>query len=106
MHSLTNQIISSFLEYGEDSIIAIGALVCKDDSAIATLKSSGIDTMAKLDGKKYASYAARFEGRIVQKMIQHAGGTGDYQELSPEKLGSFAFIVLSVFPVSLQSHSC
>ena len=31
---------------------------------------------AALDGKKYASYGARFEGRIVRKMIEHDGGRG------------------------------
>ena len=39
-----------------------------DTSAIVTLKSSGIDRPALLDGKRYASYAARFEGRIVQEV--------------------------------------
>ena len=39
-------------------------------SAVVTLKSSGLDRPAKLDNTVYASYAARYEGRIVQKMIQ------------------------------------
>jgi len=38
-------------------------------------------------GCRYASYAARFEGRIVQKMIQHDGGTGDFIEDTPPMLG-------------------
>lgn len=61
---------------------AVAALLQEDDSAIVTLGSSGIDRPAKLDGKKYASYAARFEGRIVQKMIQNDGGTGNYLEIA------------------------
>ncbi len=85
----SESVISSFIEHGQDGVVAIAALVVKDDSAIATLAKSGIDTMAKLDGKRYASYSARFEGRIVQSMIKHAGGSGVYQELSPEKLGVF-----------------
>lgn len=85
----SESVISSFIEHGQDGIVAIAALIVSDDSAIVTLKSSGIDTMAKLDGKRYASYSARFEGRIVQSMIKHAGGAGVYEELSPEKLGVF-----------------
>jgi ABC-type nitrate/sulfonate/bicarbonate transport system substrate-binding protein len=80
-------VISNYLQ--DKSIIAVAALNQNDDSAIVTLKSSGIDTMAKMDGKRYASYSARFEGRIVQRMIQYAGGSGNYQELSPAKLGVF-----------------
>jgi NitT/TauT family transport system substrate-binding protein len=40
-------------------LVAVAALLQNNQSAIVTLKSSGIDRPAKLDGKKYASYAAR-----------------------------------------------
>lgn len=70
-----------------DSIVAVGALLQDDDSAIVTTKASGIDSMKKLQGKRYASYAARYEGRIVQSMIKYAGGNGEYIECTPEKLG-------------------
>jgi hypothetical protein len=43
----------------------------------------------QLDGKRYASYAARFEGRIVQQMLKADGGSGDYQELALPMLGVF-----------------
>ena len=59
----------------------------RNTSAIVTLRSSGIDAPRKLDGKTYASYAARFEGRIVQKMIQADGGKGDFAEATPPMLG-------------------
>ncbi len=39
---------------------AIATLLEEDTSAIVTLKSSGIDAPSKLDGKIYASYAARW----------------------------------------------
>ncbi|KAL4444363.1 hypothetical protein ABPG75_012100 [Micractinium tetrahymenae] len=68
---------------------AVAAVLQKDTSAIVTLKSSGIDRPAKLEGKRYASYAARFEGRIVQEMIRADGGSGDYQELALPMLGVF-----------------
>lgn len=35
----------------------------------------------------YASYAARFEGRIVQSMIRNDGGTGEFQEKVLPMLG-------------------
>ena len=67
---------------------AVAALLHdRNTSAIVTLRSSGIDAPRKLDGKTYASYAARFEGRIVQKMIQADGGKGDFAEATPPMLG-------------------
>lgn len=73
---------------GRPSLKAVAALMCdRNTSAIVTLKSSGINSPKDLDGKRYASYAARFEGRIVQKMIQADGGKGDYIEDTPPMLG-------------------
>jgi ABC-type nitrate/sulfonate/bicarbonate transport system substrate-binding protein len=60
---------------------AVAALLQAQTSAIVTLQSSGIDRPSKLDGKVYASYAARYEGRIVQRLIQADGGAGEYQEV-------------------------
>lgn len=60
---------------------AVAAMQQKQTAAIVTLKSSGIDRPAKLDGKAYASYAARYEGRIVQKLLQADGGSGEYVEV-------------------------
>lgn len=77
----------------KDAIVAVGALLQEDDSAIVTTKASGIDSMKKLQGKRYASYAARYEGRIVQSMIKYAGGNGDYIECTPEKLGIWKTIL-------------
>lgn len=56
-------------------------------SAIVTLSSSGRSRPRELDGCRYASYAARFEGRIVQKLIQNDGGKGDFVEDTPPMLG-------------------
>mmetsp|Transcript_22254 Transcript_22254/g.58094 ORF Transcript_22254/g.58094 Transcript_22254/m.58094 type:complete len:364 (+) Transcript_22254:755-1846(+) len=62
-------------------LTAVAALLQTQTSAIVTLASSGIDRPAKLDGKVYASYAARYEGRIVQKLVQADGGGGEYVEV-------------------------
>jgi len=37
--------------------------------------------------QKYASYGARFEGRIVQKLIQADGGKGVFEEVVSPMLG-------------------
>jgi ABC-type nitrate/sulfonate/bicarbonate transport system substrate-binding protein len=68
-------------------LVAVAALQAKTTSAVVTLKSSGRDTPAKLDGANYASYGARYEGRIVQELIKKAGGTGVYTESVPPMLG-------------------
>eukprot|EP00242_Pyramimonas_sp_CCMP2087_P013086 CAMPEP_0198210802 /NCGR_PEP_ID=MMETSP1445-20131203/22452_1 /TAXON_ID=36898 /ORGANISM="Pyramimonas sp., Strain CCMP2087" /LENGTH=188 /DNA_ID=CAMNT_0043884957 /DNA_START=230 /DNA_END=792 /DNA_ORIENTATION=- len=65
----------------------VAAVLQAQTSAIVTLKSSGLERPAALDGKIYASYAARFEGRIVQQMIRNDGGKGDFQEQVPPMLG-------------------
>lgn len=46
-----------------------------------------LTTPAKLDGTRYASYGARYEGREVQELIRAAGGRGDFIETVPEMLG-------------------
>jgi len=72
---------------------AIGALLQDDATCIATLKSSGIDRPAKLDGQTYASYAARFEGRIIKCMIQYDGGKGSFIEYVPDKLDTWGIFL-------------
>ena len=54
-------------------LVAVAALQQRTTSAIVTLKASGRDTPAKLDGATYASYGARYEGRIVQALIKKGG---------------------------------
>ena len=67
--------------------IAVYAILQKDLSCIATLKSSGITRSADLAGKKYASYAARYEDKIVQEMIKEDGSLNEVNCIYPEKLG-------------------
>lgn len=66
---------------------AVFAILQKDLSCIATLATSGIERPAQLDGKTYASYKARYEDRIVQRMVMNDGGTGALEWSYPEKLG-------------------
>ena len=44
------------------------------------IADSGISRPKELSGKRYASYGARYEGRIVQQMIKNDGGDGEYIE--------------------------
>lgn len=67
--------------------VAIYAILQKDLSSIATLKSSNIVSPKLLDGKIYASYKARYEDHIVKEMIKNAGGKGDLTIVYPDKLG-------------------
>lgn len=67
--------------------VAIYAILQKDLSSIATLKSSDVISPKSLDGKIYASYKARYEDHIVKEMIKNAGGKGDLNIVYPDKLG-------------------
>lgn len=67
--------------------VALYAILQKDLSCIATLSSSGLSRPAHLAGKKYASYAARYEDKIVQEMIKEDGGLNEVNCIYPEKLG-------------------
>lgn len=78
---------------GRPALKAIAAILQEQTSAIVTTKASGLSRPRDLDGKVYASYAARFEGRIVQKMIMADGGRGDFEESTPPMLGIFDTIL-------------
>mmetsp|Transcript_122090 Transcript_122090/g.352908 ORF Transcript_122090/g.352908 Transcript_122090/m.352908 type:complete len:356 (-) Transcript_122090:163-1230(-) len=79
---------------GRPQLKAVAALLRdRNTSAIVTLKSSGRARPKDLDGCRYASYAARFEGRIVQRMIQADGGAGEYTEDTPPMLGIWNSLV-------------
>ncbi|MEM9339107.1 MAG: ABC transporter substrate-binding protein [Bacteroidota bacterium] len=66
---------------------AVAAIYQEDLSAIVTLKQSGIEAPAQLDGKSYASYQARYEDEIVKQMIVNDGGAGTINVAYPSKLG-------------------
>jgi ABC-type nitrate/sulfonate/bicarbonate transport system substrate-binding protein len=57
-------------------LVAVAALVQGSTSAICTLAGSGIDRPSQLAGKRYASYAGRFEDAIVARMVSNDGGDG------------------------------
>ena len=78
---------------GRPHLKAVAAILQKQTSAIVTTKQSGLARPRDLDGRVYASYAARFEGRIVQRMIINDGGSGAFVEETPPMLGIFDTIL-------------
>jgi len=67
--------------------IAVFAILQEDISSIVSLKSSNLDSPKLLDGKKYASYKARYEDHIVKEMIKNDRGEGTIEITYPDKLG-------------------
>lgn len=67
--------------------IAVAALLQEDLSSIVTLKSSNIDRPRALENHIYASYKARYEDKIVKKMITNDNGSELLQIIYPDKLG-------------------
>lgn len=67
--------------------LAIYAILQEDLSSVVTLKSSKLDRPKLLDGKRYASYKARYEDAIIKEMIKNDGGLGNIQIDYPDKLG-------------------
>lgn len=59
----------------------------EDVSAIATIESNNILRPKHLDDRSYASYKARYEDKIVKKMIINDGGKGNLKIFYPERLG-------------------
>ncbi|GAX28225.1 hypothetical protein FisN_27Hu127 [Fistulifera solaris] len=57
-------------------LVAVAALLQGSTSAICTLQSSGIDTPAKLQGRRFASHWGRFSDAMVRTMVNNAGGDG------------------------------
>jgi len=70
-------------ESSKPRLQAVAAVLQGSTSAIATLKSSGIDTPAMLAGKRYASYVGRFEDAIVAQMVTNSGGDGTAVDFHP-----------------------
>lgn len=76
---------------------AIATIYKQDVSAIAVTETSRVNSPKDLDGKKYASYQARYEDFIVKKMIVNDGGKGDLALLYPAKLGIWNTLLNTTF---------
>ena len=83
----TESIISYRTKEKPFGLKGIATIFQEDVSAIAVRSDKGIQSPKELDGKRYASYKARYEDAIVKQMIRNDGGEGAIGTAYPEKLG-------------------
>jgi ABC-type nitrate/sulfonate/bicarbonate transport system substrate-binding protein len=83
----TESLISYRTKSKPFKLLAVGTIFQKDASAIVALQKSGIKRPADLANKNYASYKAKYEDAIVQKMAEADGSPEKIKITYPEKLG-------------------
>lgn len=89
----TESILSYKTKKKKFDMIGIAAIYKEDLSAIAVKKDLKIGSPKKLDNMSYASYNAKYEDKIIQKMIINDGGKGKIKIAYPSKLGIWNTIV-------------
>jgi ABC-type nitrate/sulfonate/bicarbonate transport system substrate-binding protein len=57
-------------------LVSIAAVIQHNTSALVSLKSSGLDTVASLDGKRYAGFGAPYEQPVIDQVMS-CGGVGN-----------------------------
>lgn len=93
----TESIISYRTKEKPSAMIAVASILQEDLSAIAVKANSTVQSPKDLDGKRYASYKARYEDGIVKEMIRNDGGNGDLKIEYPDKLGIWQTVVNDSF---------
>ncbi len=69
-------------------IISIASVIQQNTSALVTLKDSGLDRPAKLEGKRYAGFGAPFEEPVIASMIKCDGGaSGKIDDITTDVSG-------------------
>ncbi|MBF6591381.1 MAG: ABC transporter substrate-binding protein [Ktedonobacterales bacterium] len=106
-------------------LVSIAAILRHNTSELVTLKSSGLDTVAKLAGKRYAGFGApQYEKPVIEQVLSCGGATNpsfhytstDVSALTALQSGRFDFawvfhaydtlqaqqkgIALNVFPIT------
>ena len=62
---------------------SVAALVQHNTSALVTLKESGLDRPAKLEGKRYAGFGSPYEEPVIAQVIKQDGGaTGKIENIT------------------------
>ena len=89
----TESILSYKTKKKKFDMIGIAAIYKEDLSAIAVKKDLKIGSPKKLDNMSSASYNAKYEDKIIQKMIINDGGKGKIKIAYPSKLGIWNTIV-------------
>jgi len=90
--------ITTFRAQGEP-IVSIAAIIQNNTSALVSLKSSGLDTVASLAGKRYAGFGAPYEQPVISEMLSCAGASStSFQNITTQidpiealKSGQFDF---------------
>jgi len=80
-------------------IVSVAAVIQHNTSALVSLKSSGLNTLASLAGKRYAGFGAPYEQPIISQMLQCAGARStDFKNITTQidpiealKSGQFDF---------------
>ncbi len=85
-------LLSFSLQPDKPALRAVAAVLQQDTSAIAVPASSPVLRPAQLDGRRYASYSARFEMAIVRALLRADGGRGDLLEVQPQRLSAPAML--------------
>jgi ABC-type nitrate/sulfonate/bicarbonate transport system substrate-binding protein len=57
-------------------LVSVAAIIQSNTSALISLKSSGLDTVASLAGKRYAGFGAPYEQPVVSQVLR-CGGASD-----------------------------
>jgi ABC-type nitrate/sulfonate/bicarbonate transport system substrate-binding protein len=67
---------------------SVAAVIQTNTSAIATLKESGLDRPAKLEGKRYAGFGATFEEPVLATVLKADGApTGKFENVTTNLFG-------------------
>ncbi|MGO8948529.1 MAG: ABC transporter substrate-binding protein [Ktedonobacterales bacterium] len=64
-------------------VVSIAAILQHNTSALVSLKSSGLDTVAKLAGKRYAGFGAPYEQPVISQVLSCGGAsTTSFQDIT------------------------
>ncbi|MCC5922646.1 MAG: ABC transporter substrate-binding protein [Crocinitomicaceae bacterium] len=66
--------------------VAVATILQQDQSAFAVKTNSGITSPQALDNKTYIGYNTPLENNILRSMIQHDGGKGTFESVTPPRL--------------------
>jgi ABC-type nitrate/sulfonate/bicarbonate transport system substrate-binding protein len=72
---------------------SVAAILQTNTSALASLKSSGLDTLAKFEGKRYSGFGSPFEVPVITTMLKNAGApTGKFDNITTNLSGYDAVV--------------
>lgn len=80
-------------------LVSVAAVIQHNTSALISLKSSGLDSVAKLAGKRYAGFGAPYEQPLIAQVLSCGGATStsfqnvttDVEPIAALKSGKFDF---------------